>query len=204
MDSYKELPLLPFSSASEWEVWLDANHASATAVWIQFAKKGSGVPTITYEEARDLAIAYGWIDGLINQYDERFFVRRFTPRKPKSGWSKINCDIAEALIAVGKMRPSGFAHVEAAKSGGRWELAYDSPSNMTVPDDFRQALDNNPTASAAFAALKSANRYAFLHRLQTARTPELRALRIAKFVCMLESGQVFHAKASSSRLPKSR
>ena len=204
METYKDIPLLPFASASEWEEWLDANHASTAAVWIKFAKKASGVPTITYEEARDLAIAYGWIDGLVNQYDERFFVRRFTPRKPKSGWSKINCDIAEALISIGAMRLSGLTHVEAAKRDGRWELAYDSPSNMTVPDDFRQALDASPAALAAFTALNSANRYAFLHRLQTARTPELRAARIAKFVCMLESRLVFHPTASPSRLPKSR
>jgi uncharacterized protein YdeI (YjbR/CyaY-like superfamily) len=184
--------MLAFASPADWESWLDKHHTEPSGAWLQFAKKGSGAITLTYIEARDSAIAYGWIDGLINKYDETYYLIRFTPRNARSGWSKVNREVAEGLITAGRMRPAGLLHVETAKRDGRWDLAYDSQSTMTVPDDFSLALEHNATASEYFATLSAANRYAFLYRLQTAKRPELRAARMEKFVAMLEAGECFH------------
>jgi uncharacterized protein YdeI (YjbR/CyaY-like superfamily) len=192
MEYFKDIQILHFETAVEWRDWLEQNCLTETSLWVKLSKKGCAVATITYEEARDTAIAYGWIDGLINRYDENFYLTRFTPRNPRSVWSKINCAVVESLIASGKMQPSGMVHVEAAKQDGRWDRAYDPQSKITVPDDFQLALNESPTALEFFAGINSSNRYAFLYRLQTAKTPDSRSALIKKFVIMLEERSVFH------------
>lgn len=191
-ETYKDLPLLTFEKQDEWFDWLEANHDKAPAVWIKFAKKKSGETTITYEQAREGALMYGWIDGLGNAFDDKFHVQRWTPRRPKGVWSKINRGIAEELIKQGRMKPSGLREVENAKLDGRWDAAYDSPVTMQVPKDFEKALDGHPKAKAFFATVNKTNRYAFLWRIHTAIRPETRAARIQKFIGMLERGEVLH------------
>lgn len=192
MDYYKEQPLLVFESADDWRRWLLENHDKHRAVWIKLAKKNALSKSLTYEEARDTAIGFGWIDGMINRFDDQFYVTRFTPRSAKSGWSKVNCAVAEALIASGNMSAAGLAKVQSAKKDGRWDRAYDSSSTITTPADFQAALDDSPQAKTFFAALSSANRYAFLYRIQTASSAKTRADRIRKYIQMLEVGEVFH------------
>ena len=185
-----ELPILPFSSRDEWAAWLEANHASEPdGIWVKFAKKASGLPTITYEEARDTALCYGWIDGLVRSLDETSYLQRFTPRRSRSKWSKINREVATRLIASGEMKPAGLAEVERAKADGRWDAAYDSPKTMTVPDDLAAALAKNPKAQAAFDALAGSHRYTILYAVHDAKRPETRARRIEKFVAMLAAGE---------------
>jgi uncharacterized protein YdeI (YjbR/CyaY-like superfamily) len=181
-----------FSSADEWRAWLDAHHAASDGVWLEFAKKGSGETTVGYDEALDAALAYGWIDSQVRRLDERFYLQRFTPRRARSPWSKRNRELAEAMIAAGRMHPAGLAEVERAKADGRWERAYDSPANASVPDDLQAALDASPKAAAFFATLSAQNRYAITYRLQDARKPETRARRLATFVEMLERGETLH------------
>jgi uncharacterized protein YdeI (YjbR/CyaY-like superfamily) len=183
---------LPFASRQEWEAWLASEHTRAEGVWIKFAKTGSGIPTVTYAEAVEVALSYGWIDGQAKGLDERFHLQRFTPRRPRSRWSKINRARAEALIASGRMRPAGLAEVDRAKADGRWDAAYDSPSTATVPGDFQSALDADPAARAFFATLNSRNRYAILHRIQEAKRPETRERRIQRFVEMLRNGETLY------------
>jgi uncharacterized protein YdeI (YjbR/CyaY-like superfamily) len=178
-----------FGSAAEWEAWLRANHASAPGVWLRFARKGSGVASVTYMEALQEALRFGWIDGQTRSVDEAWYEQRFTPRRARSIWSKRNRGFAEALIEAGRMEPAGLREVERARADGRWDAAYDAPSTATVPDDLRAALDASPEAAAFFATLKGQNRYGILHRIQTARRPETRARRIEQFVAMLERGE---------------
>jgi uncharacterized protein YdeI (YjbR/CyaY-like superfamily) len=187
-----DLETRAFPSAEEWEAWLRAHHDTAPGVWIKFARKGSGVPTVTYMEALQAALCFGWIDGQARSVDESFYVQRFTPRRARSIWSKRNRDFATALIESGRMQPAGLREVERAKADGRWDAAYDAPSTATVPDDLRAALDASPSAAAFFETLSSQNRYAILHRVQTAKKPETRARRIATFVAMLERGETLH------------
>lgn len=188
METYRGLPSAAFATPNAWEAWLERNHDFAEGIWLQFAKKNSGITTVTYEEAREVALRYGWIDGLLNALDEQYYCIRFTKRKPRSVWSKINRTIVEGLIEQGRMHPAGLAQVEAAKADGRWDAAYDSPSAANVPEDFQKALDQSSKAQAAFAALSKSSRYSFIWRLQTARTPETRAKHIAKFIQALEDG----------------
>jgi uncharacterized protein YdeI (YjbR/CyaY-like superfamily) len=159
---------------------------------MKLAKKGSGARTITYAEALRPALAYGWIDGQTKRLDERFYLQRFTPRRARSKWSKINRAAAERMIAAGEMKPAGLREVERAKRDGRWDAAYDSPSTATMPEDLQRELDESPRAAEAFAALNSSNRYAILYYVQDAKKPETRARRIAKFVAMLEAGEKPH------------
>jgi uncharacterized protein YdeI (YjbR/CyaY-like superfamily) len=180
-----ELPVLPFATPRAWADWLAKNHATARGVWIKVAKKSSGIASIAYPEAVEAALCVGWIDGQARRIDDAWFVQKFTPRGARSLWSKINCEKATALIAAGKMKPAGLAEVERAKQDGRWAQAYDSPSRATVPDDLVAAMAKNARASTFFATLDSRNRYAILHRVQTAKKPETRARRIAEFVQML-------------------
>jgi uncharacterized protein YdeI (YjbR/CyaY-like superfamily) len=187
-----DLETRAFASAEEWEAWLRAHHDTAPGVWIKFARKGSGVPTVTYMEALQTALCFGWIDGQARSLDESFYLQRFTPRRARSIWSKRNRDFATALIESGRMQPAGLREVERAKADGRWDAAYDAPSTATVPDDLRAALDASPSAAAFFETLSSQNRYAILHRVQTAKKPETRARRIATFVAMLERGETLH------------
>jgi uncharacterized protein YdeI (YjbR/CyaY-like superfamily) len=185
-------PVLEFASAEEWGAWLAEHHASASGLWIRFARKGSGIESVTHDEALDVALAFGWIDARAGKGDETHWVQRFTPRSARSTWSKINCARAEALIASGEMQPAGLREVERAQADGRWERAYDAPSAATVPDDLQRELDADPAAAAFFAGLDSRNRYSILHRLQTAKKPETRAARLEKFVAMLKAGETLH------------
>jgi uncharacterized protein YdeI (YjbR/CyaY-like superfamily) len=175
-----------------WETWLATNHAESSGVWLVLAKKGSGLSTPTYQEALEVALCFGWIDGQKSPRDERVWVQRFTPRRPKSIWSRINVEKAEALIAAGKMRPAGLAAIEKAKEDGRWAQAYAGQKTATVPDDLKRALEENGEARAFFATLNSANRYAILFRIETAKKPETRARRIEQFVVMLAAGEKLH------------
>jgi uncharacterized protein YdeI (YjbR/CyaY-like superfamily) len=187
-----ELETRAFADAEEWEAWLRAHHDTAPGVWIKFARKGSGIPTVTYMEALHAALCFGWIDGQARGGDESFYVQRFTPRRARSIWSKRNVKFATELIESGRMQPAGLREVERAKADGRWDAAYDAPSTATVPDDLRAALDAEPEAAAFFATLKGQNRYAILHRVQTAKKPETRARRIETFVAMLKRGETLH------------
>lgn len=192
MEQYEGLPSLPFATKGAFARWLRSNHASPQGLWVEIAKKGSGVASVTYEEAREVALAYGWIDGLTHAKDELAFRLRFTPRRARSKWSKINREIVEQMIAAGTMKPSGLAQVEAAKADGRWEAAYESPSRMTAHPDFARALERSPKAKAFFATIDAANRYAFLYRVHDAKREATRTRRIEQFVAMLERGELLH------------
>jgi uncharacterized protein YdeI (YjbR/CyaY-like superfamily) len=187
-----DLPILLFASNEELEAWLEENHAEAEGLWLKIAKKGSGVESVNYAEALELALCFGWIDSQKRGFDEAFFLQRFTPRRPRGKWSQINRSKAEELIAAGAMRPAGLAEVEAAKADGRWEAAYAGQRAATVPDDLKHELDRNEAAGEFFAKLDSANRYAILYRLQEAKKPETRQKRLRKFVAMLERGEKIH------------
>jgi uncharacterized protein YdeI (YjbR/CyaY-like superfamily) len=183
------LPTIAFASPGEWDAWLEDNHAVSDGVWIRIAKKGTGIESVRYPEVLDSALCFGWIDGLRVALDERYFLQRFTPRRSRSRWSRINREKAEQLVADGRMRPAGLAEVQRAKADGRWAAAYESQRTTTVPADLQGELDARPGASAFFAQLSSQNRYAILYRLQDAKRPETRARRLAKFVAMLEAGE---------------
>jgi uncharacterized protein YdeI (YjbR/CyaY-like superfamily) len=186
------LPQIPFATAAEWERWLEDNHASARGIWVRIAKKASGIESVRYPDVLDIALCFGWIDGRREALDEMHFLQRFTPRQPRSRWSRINREKVEVLTAGGRMRPAGITEVERAQADGRWDAAYAGQSVSTVPDDLQRALDSSPSAKAFFEQLNSQNRYAILYRLQDAKRPETRARRLAKFVAMLEAGEKIH------------
>jgi uncharacterized protein YdeI (YjbR/CyaY-like superfamily) len=186
------LPSVPFASDAEWERWLEDNHAESDGVWIEIAKKDSGIESVRYPEVLDTAICFGWIDGRREALDDRWFLQRFTPRRPRSRWSRINRDKAKRLIADGRMRPAGLAEVERARADGRWDAAYEGQRAMAVPDDLQRELDARPEARKFFEELSSQNRYAILYRLHDAKRPETRARRLEKFVAMLEAGEKIH------------
>src|SRR5215216_6820147 len=189
-----ELPTLPFDSKKKWADWLAKQHDKSAGVWLKLAKKDSGIPSVTYEEALDVALCYGWIDGQKKGFDDRrYWLQKFTPRGPKSIWSKINTEKAERLIASSEMKPAGLKAIEAAKNDGRWEAAYASQKNISIPEDFQAALEKNKKAKAFFSTLKSAERYSFLFRLHNIKKPEMRANRIQKFIEMLERGEKIHS-----------
>ncbi len=189
-----DLPVLAFADAAEWESWLAREPAASNGLWLKFAKKASGVPTVSKPEAIDAALCHGWIDGQLKPFDENFWLIRFTPRRPKGKWSAINCKRAEALIEEGRMRPAGLAEVERAKADGRWEMAYQSQGNITMPDDLQRALDDNESAKAFFGTLDSANRYSVLYRVHTAVKPETRARMIERLIAMLARGETIHPR----------
>ncbi len=191
-ETHKGLPVLPFASQAAFEAWLAEQPRDHPGVWIKLAKKGSGVDSIGHSEMVDSCLAYGWIDGLLNRWDERFYLLRLTPRKTRSKWSLVNVERAEALIASGRMTPAGKAEVDRAKADGRWDAAYPPASRMPVPPDLQAALAENPEAAAAFAALDGGNRYAILYRLHDTTKPEARARKIADFVAMLSEGRKIH------------
>jgi uncharacterized protein YdeI (YjbR/CyaY-like superfamily) len=180
---------MTFASQAEWERWLEKQHAASSGVWLRIAKKGAGVATVSHAEALESGLCYGWIDGQRRALDERFFLQRFTPRRAKSTWSRVNRDRALELIERGRMKPAGLAEVERARRDGRWDAAYEPQSAATVPGDLRRELERNPRAADFFAALDSRNRYAIIYRLQDAKRPETRARRLARFVAMLEAGE---------------
>lgn len=188
-----DLPIKPFANKTKWAEWLAKQHDRSAGVWLKLAKKDSGIKSITYEEALDVALCYGWIDGQKKSFDDKYWLQKFTPRGPKSIWSKINTEKAERLIASGEMRPAGLKAIEAAKVDGRWDAAYASQRNISIPEDFQTALDTNKKAKAFFTTLKSAERYSFLFRIHNAKRPETRARRIQQFVLMLENGEKLHS-----------
>jgi uncharacterized protein YdeI (YjbR/CyaY-like superfamily) len=193
--SSKELdgsPILPFSNSDAWAAWLEKNHKKSRGLWLRLAKKGSGLQSITYSEAVDVALCYGWIDGQKQSDTELTWLQKFVPRSDKSVWSKINREKALALIDSGKVKPAGLEAIEQAKKNGRWNAAYDSQSRAGVPPDLQEALDANPRAKAFFERLDSANRYAVLFRIQTVKKAETRARKIQQFVEMLERNETIH------------
>jgi uncharacterized protein YdeI (YjbR/CyaY-like superfamily) len=187
-----ELPILLFATPADLEAWLGESHGQSQGFWLKVAKKGSGEQSVTYAEALELALCFGWIDSQKRGLDEKFFLQRFTPRRPRGRWSRINRDKVEDLLAAGAMRPVGLAEVEAAKADGRWEAAYEGQRTAKVPPDLRRELDANEAAREFFATLDSANRYAILYRLDDAKKPETRERRLRKFVAMLERGEKIH------------
>lgn len=182
-------PIIKFSSRKALEEWLQKQYASVNGIWIQFAKKGTGVTTVTYAEAVEVALCYGWIDGLTNKLDETYWIVKFTPRGAKSIWSKRNRDIVQRLISEGKMKAPGLEKVDAAKKDGRWDQAYDSPKNMVVPQDFIDAVAKDPESLAFYKTLNKSNTYAIAFRLQTAKKPETRERRMKVLLEMISKKQ---------------
>jgi uncharacterized protein YdeI (YjbR/CyaY-like superfamily) len=192
MNAKLDQPVISFESGDAWEAWLAEHHATSPGLWLKLAKKGSGFATVTYSEALDVALCYGWIDGQKDKLDGDHWLQRFTPRRPRSKWSRINRDRVAALLARDAMKPAGLREVERAKADGRWEAAYDGQRAAAVPDDLRRELEGNAAAREFFATLDSANRYAILYRLQEAKKPETRARRLKTFVTMLSEGKKIH------------
>jgi uncharacterized protein YdeI (YjbR/CyaY-like superfamily) len=187
-----DLPVHLFADPAALESWLGENHDSSPGIWLKIAKKGAPEPSVTYGEALELALCFGWIDSQKRGFDERHFLQRFTPRRPRGRWSRINREKAEALIESGRMRPAGLIEVEAAKADGRWDAAYEGQRTAQVPADLRRELSANPAAAKFFAGLDSANRYAIIYRLGEAKKPETRERRLRKFIAMLERGEKIH------------
>jgi len=188
----RDIPVRAFKDASAWEIWLEKNHAAPDGIWMRIAKKASGAKTVTYHEALEIALCYGWIDAQKRPESDAAWLQRFMPRRPKSIWSKINREKALTLIDTGKMKPAGLEQVERARKDGRWQAAYDSPSTASVHPDFEKALIENPRASAFFKTINAANRYAILWRIQTAKKAETRSRHIRRFIEMLEKGETLH------------
>lgn len=186
-----DLPIILFETKQEWIDWLEDN-VNEPGVWVQIAKKNSGITSISYEQAVEVALCFGWIDGLKKTFDEKTWIQRFSPRKPASQWSKINREKALKLIADGQMRPSGMATIEVAKARGTWDNAYDSQKTATIPEDFQLELNKNLQAAEFFKSLESVNRYAIIYRLQTARTPEIRLKKLSQFIEMLKRKEKIH------------
>jgi uncharacterized protein YdeI (YjbR/CyaY-like superfamily) len=184
-----EQPVLFFSSPADLEAWLEENGEASDGIWVKFAKKASGIRSVVYGEAVELALCHGWIDGQVKRLDDDHYLQKFTPRRPRSNWSKINREKAERLIAEGRMSPAGLREVERAKEDGRWDDAFDPPTTATVPDDFQSALDAEPAALEFFESLAATKRYSFLYRIREAKRPETRAKRIAEYVELLREGR---------------
>jgi uncharacterized protein YdeI (YjbR/CyaY-like superfamily) len=182
-------PQLAFASARDWEAWLEENHHSSGGVWLKLAKKSSGLASVSNDEALDVALCFGWINARRASLDEDHYLQRYTPRRARSKWSRINVDKVSGLAAAGRMRPAGLAEVERAKADGRWEAAYEPPSRLRVPEDLERELASHPKAREQFDSLDSASRYAILYGIDDAKRPETRARRLAKFVAKLEAGE---------------
>ena len=186
-----DLPVKPFKDAAAFEKWLEKN-ASAAGLWLKIAKKDSGIASVTYAEALDVALCHGWIDGLKKGLDDQFFLQRFTPRKKRSLWSKNNIAHVERLIAAGRMREGGLREIEASKADGRWDAAYDGAAKMDVPPELAAALAKNRKAKAFFEQLDKTNRYSFCWRVQSAVKIETKKARVEKLVAMLARGEKIH------------
>ncbi len=186
------LPILLCESQPAFEAWLKEHYRDAKGAWLKFAKKGAGVISVSYDQAVESALCFGWIDSQISAYNKQYYLTKFSPRLPKSKWSKMNREKAEVLIASGRMQPSGLAQVQLAHQDGRWEAAYDPQSRIDIPADFQEALDENPTASQFFSTLNSQNRYSILHRIQVVKTHEARSAKIQKFIQMLADKKKIH------------
>jgi uncharacterized protein YdeI (YjbR/CyaY-like superfamily) len=187
-----ELPVHESASQDEWAVWLESHHASSNGVWLRIAKKGSPTPSVSYPEALDVAICFGWIDGQKRGLDEFFWLQRFTPRGPRSKWSQVNRQKATELIDASRIHAAGLAEIRAAKADGRWDDAYEPQSRATVPEDFARALEADPAAGEFFSTLTGATRYAFLYRLHQVKTADRRARRIAGYIERLRDGRTLH------------
>ncbi len=198
-----ELPEIMFQSAKAFTAWLAKSHAASTGIWLRFAKKDSGIPSVTAAEAVEAAICFGWIDGQIQKKDAETYLVRYGPRAKRSIWSKINRAKVAGLIEQGRMQPAGLREVERAKQDGRWDAAYDSARTATVPPDLEAALSDDPAARAFFATLSGQNRYAILFRLQTTKTPETRAAKILQFVAMLRERRTIHPRTRSGTATRS-
>lgn len=194
MAASNDLPVKRFTSVAAWQRWLARQHDTSKGVWLEFARKDSGLRSLTRPEALEVALCYGWIDGQAVSVDARRWRQRFTPRRPRSKWSQINRAAVERLHADGRLAPAGIREMEAAKADGRWEAAYASPRTMPVPEDLQTALMAHPEARRAFEQLDSQNRYAILYRLKDAMRPETRARRLADFIRMLEAGETLHKR----------
>lgn len=189
---FKDIPVLHFKNKKEWDLWLKKNHEKGTAIWIKFAKKESNRISLSYAEALDVALCYGWIDSQKQKYDESFWLQKFSVRGPKSIWSKINREKANLLIAKGEMKSPGLKAIDAAKADGRWEAAYDSQSRVEIPKDFEKLLKQNPDAKIFFESLSSANRYAILFRLHHTKKEETRVRKLSQFIEMLKRKETIH------------
>lgn len=188
----RDLPIKLFKTQKDWARWLAKNHATSTGLWLRLAKKDADIKSVTYPEAIEEALCYGWIDGQKNKFDDTSWLQKFTPRGAKSIWSKINRQKALALIKNRQMKPAGLKAIEDAKGNGQWAAAYDSQRSITMPSDFQAELDKHAKAKAFFVTLNSVNRYAILFRLQTAKKAETRAKRIRQFIEMLERKEKIH------------
>lgn len=191
-NNLNNLNKLLFRTVPDWENWLEENHSQPDGIWLMIAKKGSGKTSVTYLEALEVALCYGWIDGQVKTYDQQYYIQKFTPRRAKSLWSKLNVERAERLIKEGRMRPAGFKAIEKAKADGIWDAAYDPGSKMTVPEDFLDELSKNKEAEAFFKTLDKTNLFAIGFRLQTARKPETKEKRMREIIEMLAMGKKFH------------
>ena len=183
---------LSFKSPLEFRNWLEKNNATSEGIWLRIFKKDSGEKSITYAEALDQSLCFGWIDGQKRAHDAHSWLQKFTPRRAKSGWSKVNTQHAERLVKTGQMTSAGLKAIEAARADGRWNAAYDSPRNATPPEDFLKALDKNRKAKAFFETLNKTNIYSIVYRLQTAKKPETREKRMKLILEMLARGETFH------------
>lgn len=192
MEKPLDYPIQAFTSQAKWETWLKKHHQAKPGLWLRIYKKDTKKPTVTYDEALEVALCYGWIDGQVKSYDAESWIQKFTPRRAKSLWSKRNTGIVERLIQEGKMQPAGLAQIEAAKKDGRWEQAYDGQKDMEMPKDFLAALQKSKKAWAFFQTLTAANRFAMAYRIHQAKRPETRIKHITHFVEMLAKGKTVH------------
>jgi uncharacterized protein YdeI (YjbR/CyaY-like superfamily) len=198
-----DLPELLVTDAAAWRAWLSEHHADAPGVWLVLHKKGGDVTTLTYDQALDDALCFGWIDGQVSRRDEGSFRQRFTPRVKRSPWSQRNRDNIARLTADGSMHPAGIAAVEAAQADGRWDRAYARQSEAVVPDDLAEAIAANPQAQATFDSLNAINRFALIYRLGAVKRADTRERKIVQFVEMLERGDTIHPQRPGSREPRS-
>lgn len=192
MAKQQSLPVKEFASAEAWQTWLAKNYETSNGIWLMLAKKNAGKPTVSYAEALDAALCYGWIDGQKNSYDEQYWLQKFGPRKANSIWSKKNIEHTQRLIKEGKMKPAGLKAIEAAKANGNWKAAYDVQSQMMIPEDFLKALYKNKRATAFFKTLNRTNIFSIAFRLQTAKKEETKQKRIKQIIEMLEREEKFH------------
>ncbi len=192
LKSVDDIKTIYFKNSEDWKNWLSKNHSASNGIWIRMFKKDSDIKTLTHDEALDEALCYGWIDGQTKKYDERSWIQKFTPRRKRSIWSKKNIERVKLLIKQDKMKPSGLKEINEAEKDGRWEKAYDSPTNMKIPGDFLKELSKNKNALKFFESLNRSNKYSIAWRLQTAKKPETRDIRMKKIVDMLSKGEKFH------------
>lgn len=192
MQQQQKFTVLTFDSQEDWRRWLEKHHSASNGVWIRFYKKASDITSLVYSEALDEALCYGWIDSQVKKYDDLSYIQKFTPRKSKSIWSKVNREHITRLMKEGRMTPAGLKRVEEAKNDGRWKSAYDSPTTMEIPKDFLSDLSKFPKAKAFFETLNKSNVYAIAWRLQTAKKPETREKRKKVIIEMLQRGEKFH------------